>query len=170
MKRLLFLFLLLSTGLVSAAQAQSTTLPKDCRKILDAKFRSWTFAEAPAYIKSFYLRERPFEQPNLIAGDWNGDGKKDYAVLLARKNKAAAPSASNLIVAFLRTTRGGYSYFMLEGDDCLMSLKKGSKGYDYEKQKSFRYRRDAIFSYIWEKAGRSYIWQKKGFRAVATSD
>ncbi|MDQ3799860.1 MAG: hypothetical protein M3384_10435 [Acidobacteriota bacterium] len=172
MKRLIFLSFLLSIGFVFIAQAQSIKLPKDCRKILAEKFRGWTLAEAPADIKSFYLKKRPFEQPNLIGGDWNGDGKKDYAVLLARKNKAGSPSgapAPNLIVAFLKTARG-YGYFTLEGDDCLMRVKKGSKGFDYEKQKSFRYRRDAIFSYIWEKAGRSYIWRNKGFRAVATSD
>jgi hypothetical protein len=166
MKRLLFLPFLLFAGF-NSLQAQSIKLPEDCQKILNSKFRKWTFAVISADIKKYYLRVRAFEQPNLIKGDWNNDGKSDYAVLLERKNKFA--SDANLIVAFLK--RGnGYGYFPLEGNDCLMSVKKGSKAYDFEKQKSFRYRTDGIFSYIWEKAGVTYVWENRAFRAIPTSD
>ena len=166
MKKLLFFTFLLFAGF-NSLQAQSIKLTEDCRKNLNSKFREWTFARIPADIKKYYLRERHFEQSHLITGDWNGDGKRDYAVLLERKNKSAADA--NLIVAFLK--RGnGYGYFSLEGSDCLMSVKKGSKAFDFEKQKSFRYRTDGIFSYIWEKAGVTYVWENNAFRAIATSD
>ena len=45
-----------------------------------------------------------------------------------------------------------YKTYILDGNDCIMSFKKGMKDYDFEKKKSFRYSSDAIFSYYWEKA------------------
>lgn len=151
-------------GIISS-QGQTIKLPIDCQKILKNRFPSWKLAEVETGIIEYFNRERAFEQPNLIKGDWNGDSKKDYAVLLQNKNN----SEERIIVVLIKT-RKSYKDYILEANDCLMSIKKGKKGYDFESKKSFRYKNDAIFSYLWEKAGISYVWEKGKFRAVSTSD
>jgi hypothetical protein len=66
--------------------------------------------------------------------------------------------------------QGGYKSYILDANDCIMSVNKGKKDYNFDTGKNFHYKNDAIFNYIWEKAGVSYIWQKGKFRSVTTSD
>lgn len=164
MKRLFLLFCLTSFGILFV-QAQSVKLPNECKKILDKRFQSWKMAEIEPSIIEYFQRERSFEQPNLIKGDWNGDGKTDYAVLLENKNKA-----EDKIIVVLMRSKGNYKNYILDAADCLMSVKKGKKDFDLVAKKSFRYKNDAIFSYFWEKAGSSYVFEKGKFRAIGTSD
>lgn len=163
MRRLLFLSCLVCFGaLIVEAQIK---LPEDCQRILETRFRSWkTAAVAPGIIE-YYERERAFEHPNLIKGDWNGDGKTDYAVRLENKTD----SEKKLAVVLMKS-RSDYDTYFFDGQDCLMSVRKGEKDYDFDAQKSFRYKTDAIITCYWEKSGTSYIWEKGKFRPRLTSD
>jgi hypothetical protein len=164
MKRLFFLFCLAFFA-VNFVRAQGVELPRDGQKILEKRFRGWKYAEIDSAIVEYFRRDRSFEQPNLITGDFDGDGKRDYAVLMQKKTDAA-----RRVTIVLMRHKGCYKTHVLDANDCLMSVKKGKKDYDFEAQRSFRYQRDAIFSYIWEKAGVSYVWEKGKFRAIVTSD
>lgn len=164
MKKIWFLLCFVCFA-ASNVQAQIINLPEECQKILERQFRSWKFAEINSDIVEYFKQKRSFEQPNLINGDWNGDGKTDFAALLENKN-----NAEKRIMVVLMKGKNGYKSFVLDAYDCLMSVKKGSKDYDFEARKSFRYKTDAIFSYYWEKAGTSYVWENGKFRAIATSD
>ncbi|MEO6051368.1 MAG: hypothetical protein ABIP78_08560 [Pyrinomonadaceae bacterium] len=145
--------------------AQTAVISVDAQRILDTKFRSWRLAEVKKEIVDFYKREFPYEQPNSIKGDWNGDGKIDYAVQLQNRQ-----SSESQIIVVLMKSRSGFDTYFLEAADCIGSEKKGSKGYNFDAQQSFRYKHDAIFSAIWEKAGTTYIWEKGRFRGILTSD
>ncbi len=134
-------------------------------KILETKFRSYKFVNVSKEILDYYKRDRAYEQPNLIKGDWNGDGKTDYAVLLEKVNN---PEGSIIIV--LMKARKNYESYILGAYDCIMSVKKGERDYDFDSGKYFRYKNDAIFTYIWEKAGVTYIWKKGKFDVITTSD
>jgi len=164
MKKILLLLFLLCNGFASS-QAQSIKLPSECQKILKTKFRSWKMANVPDEIKDYYKRERAFELANLIKGDWNGDGKTDYAILLDNK----ANVERRIILVLMKAKRSYKSYF-LDGSDCIMSAKKGQKDYSFDTGKNFRYKNDAIFNYIWEKAGVTYVWEKGKFGIITTSD
>ncbi len=76
-----FILIFLLFSLAGFSQAQSGGLPASCRKILDKNFRGWKFAKISDEIQK-HLRENisPDTRGNLISGDWNGDGKTDYAV------------------------------------------------------------------------------------------
>ena len=163
MKLFFAIFILAFMSLPS--EAQKPELDKAARSILARQFSSWGPAEIRKEIVEYYNVNRIWEQPNRIAGDWNGDGRRDLAVLLQHKREASR----RILLVLLRSGRG-YSPYILESDDCLMSIKKGEAGYDFETGRKFRYRNDAIFSYIFEKAGTSYIWEKNRFRRIVTSD
>jgi hypothetical protein len=165
MKRI-FLMICLVGLAVSVVRSEPFDLPKAGKNTLESRFRSWKLAEIKTDgIVEYYKRERNFERPNLIKGDFDGDGRTDFAALLEHKR-----NAENMITVVLMRRRNGYKTYILEGSDCLMSVKKGEKGYDHEAQRSFRYKRDAVFICYWEKGGSSYLFERGKFRAIVTSD
>ncbi len=111
--------------------------------------------------------------PNFIKGDWNGDGKIDYAVLIEQgkleNSQSEVIGERRFTVAFVRTQKS-FKYFQFDGGDYIELMKKGSKDYNYETDKNFRYKTDAIFDGIWEKAGVSYVWERGKFIEIITSD
>lgn len=145
--------------------ARSVVLPAGAKKVLDTKFKSWRLADVNEDISKFYKERRSHEQPNLIKGDWNSDGKQDFAVQLQNREDGE----KKIIVALMRTP-SGFETHVLDAADCIMSEKKGKKAYNFETKRSFRFKHDAIFSYIWEKAGGSYVWTGNRFRYILTSD
>ena len=145
--------------------AQSDFLPEYAQKIIDAKFRSWRLADIDKEIVDYYKRERAHEHPNSVKGDWNGDGKVDYAVQLQNRQ-----NGEKKIIVVLVKSGNSFDRYILEAADCIMSEKKGNKAYDFETKKSFRYKNDAIFSCYWEKAGTSYVWRNGRFLGIVTSD
>ncbi len=81
MKKTLLLLLLLYVGFTSI-QAQSIRLPNECKKNLNKNFKGWKLSQVPKDVSKYHKEKKfPFE-PNLIKGDWNGDGRIDYAVLI----------------------------------------------------------------------------------------
>ena len=151
--------------------AAAENLPSECQKILDKQFSGWKMATVSSAITDYFRTEKISDAPNLIKGDWNGDGKTDYAALIEYGSEKIEDKMmpQTWTIAFLKTAKG-YSFYKLEGGDYLQAVKKGTKGYDHDKQKAFVYRTDAITSNIWEKSATSYIWEKSKFKSVITSD
>lgn len=167
---LTLVFLLFSTLFV---HAQSAKLPNDCRKILDKNFRGWKFAEIRNDIVKYFKKIHSNDKQNVLSGDWNGDGKTDYAALIEfgklRNSMGKVIENRRLLIPFIRTSKG-FRHFVFDGSEYIAVDKKGSKGYSYEARKSFRFKADAIFDGFFEKGGVSYIWDKGKFRSVITSD
>lgn len=149
-----FLFFLCAAASFTTIKAQNIKLPADCKKILKSEFRS--YQPAP-------------DKANLIKGDWNGDGKIDYAVLIKRKQNRDEDSSDTLTIAFLRSAKS-FRHYILEGGDYLDVMKKGVKDYSYDWQRNFRYKNDAIFVGVGECCGSSYIWRNGKFISTVTSD
>lgn len=165
MKNKISVFTLVVLCLLTPVFARSMVLPAAAQKVLDTKYRDWRMAEINKEIIDFYKDKQPEESLNSIKGDWNGDGKMDYAVQLQdRKN-----SEKKIIVVLIKSASGFDSY-TLAAADCIVSVKKGSTGFDHDTNKSFRYKNDAITSLIWEKSATTYIWENRRFRGILTSD
>lgn len=172
MKRIFLLFSLIGFG-IATAQAQSIELPDKCKKLLDKNFSGWKFAKVPEEVGKYFQEKRFSYKPNLVEGDWNGDGKIDFAVLIERGNlynsRNEAVGKQRLVIVFVSGKRN-YKYFRLEGSEYIALINKGEEGYNYETDKNFLYKTDAIFNGFWEKAGVSYVWEKGKFRTITTSD
>ncbi len=172
MKKIFLLAFLLFFAF-SNIQAQSIELPNACRKILDKNYRGWKLAAIQKEISDYHRGNNFPYQPNLVKGDWNGDGKIDYAALIEhgklKNSEGESIDDRRLMIAFVRAANG-YKYFSFDGADSINLMKKGSKDYDYETNKTFRYKTDAIFVGHWEKGGVSYIWKNKKFIMIVTSD
>lgn len=171
MKYLFFLKLILCLGF-APLQAQSIQLPNSCKKILNKEFRGWKFAKISREVSEYHQeRKFPFE-PNLIKGDWNGDGKTDYAVLIEQgklKNSEGKIIENRRFTMAFVQTKTGFNHFKLEGGDYIQIFKKGENDYNYDSQKDFIYKNDSIFVGL-GCCGSSYIWKNGKFIGFVTSD
>ncbi len=150
-------------------------LPSIVRAELDKRFPGWRFPKVDEGIHR-YLRENisADTRPEFISGDFDGNGQLDYAVMIEHGvalNEDGNPVGHNIyVVAFLKYG-GKLKFYMVEdGGEYITLIKKGEKGYDYETDKNFIYKNDALFSGYFEKAGVSHIYEKGKFRGITTSD
>lgn len=150
-------------------------LPLPIKVLLNRNFPGWSFPEV-SEDDCYTVRENGGAEAyaQLIKGDFNDDGRVDYAVLIQQgaeaDDKGAVKPLIIKIVAFFRKP-DGYKMHQVtsEGGSCLMLMGKGGSDYDYEAQRHFTYPRDAIFA-GWGMGGMSYLYENGRFREIITSD
>ena len=162
----------------AARRVQPARLPEAVNSTLNRKFPGWRFSEVSGGIRQFFGERFPRARPNLIEGDFDGDGRTDYAVLIEHANFNESGRAFTHVVerlAFLK--RGaGYRLYFLEGSapanpELYLTLaRKGEEGHDFRTGRKFRYPNDSISVSYFEKAGGTYVYRGGRFRYVIESD
>jgi hypothetical protein len=174
----LFLFcLLLLPGTVNGS-VKSGRLPEAIRSILNKRFPGWSFSEVSSDVQLFFKERFPGSLPNLIKGDFDGNGQMDYAVLIEHSNFDKSGADFDHVVEKLAFLRRGarYKLYVLEENapaniELYLNLaKKGAESRVFTTQRKFRYPNDSISVSYFEKAGGAYIYQKGKFRYVYESD
>ena len=177
--RLLLLLLpCLSVLAISPATQQPSKpeLPPPARDALYLKFPDWRYADISDEIRQMFKQDRATNiRPDLITGDFDGDGRADYAALIlhgttrVEQDLVVGPDFS--LVIFMAQDQG-YQLHVIEdpGGEYIQLIHKGDGGYDYETQKEFTYLHDAIDAVVFEKAATSYVYENGGFRAIITGD
>lgn len=150
-------------------------LPAAAESVLDTRFPGWEFVEVGDDIRRF-IKERisADARPNLIRGDFDGNGKPDYALLVSHgrvfnaRGEAIGPK-THLVV--LLSGGGKYRLHVLgEPGEYLTLGKKGAEGFDFHAGRKFKYRNDAVEVWVFEKAGWAYIYDGGKFRSVYSAD
>jgi hypothetical protein len=152
-------------------------IPTAVKTSLDKNFPGWEFPFVSDDIRRF-LKEHVSKdaRPEVIQGDFDGDGHMDYAVLIeygVTETTQEPPQRfvhDVYVVAFLFRVTGYEMYRIGGGGEYLYLMKKGVRDYDYEADRHFYYSNDAIFAGYFEKGGTSYMYENGGFRAIITSD
>jgi hypothetical protein len=152
-------------------------LPTAVKASLDKNFPGWQFPFVSNDIRRF-LKERVSTdaRPEVITGDFDGDGQLDYAVLIeygevAKTQEPPRPPGHDFYLVALLNRPSGYEMSRIgEGVEYLSLMKKGDRDHNYEADRYFHYAHDAIFAGHFEKGGTSYIYENGGFRAIITSD
>ena len=159
----------------SWAQNYSEKLPSSVRLMLNGRFPGWKFVEVSPEVRKFFEQEMKGASPALIRGDYDGNGRLDYAALiqhgkfLNEQGKALGPRY--YLVAFLRRGTGYRMYVIKDPDgEYLCLAKKGTRAYNYEAQKEITYANDAIMTGIFEKGGSSYVYKNGRFLSFVSSD
>jgi hypothetical protein len=175
---LIFSLCFLLLPLTAPSSAQGDQLPEVISSTLSEKFPGWRLSKVSGGVQQFFGERLPGARPNLIKGDFDGDGRTDYAVLIEHSNFDKAGVAFSHVVetlAFLK--RGaGYGLFILQGpaptnlEMYLNLAKKGESGRVFQTGRKFRYPNDSISVSYFEKAGGTYIFRKGKFRYVTESD
>ena len=173
---LLLLFLLLLPA--TAAGQRAAPLPRPIRAALDQEFPGWRFSEVSAGVREFFRESLPGARPNLVTGDFDGDGRADYALLIEHSNFDQPGAGFSHVVERLVFLRRGAGYRMhrLEQDspanpDLYLTLaRRGRQGFDFKAERKYRYPNDSISVWYFEKAGGTYIYQRGRFRYVTEAD
>lgn len=170
------IMVLLSVLLVGpTAVAQTHQLPAAAVQKLNRRFPGWKFAEPSAEVQQFFKDQMKGESPVAISGDFDGNRKRDYAVLIRHGsyfNTQRQPIGPRYyLIVFLRRDRH-YKMHVIKNPDgeYLCLAKKGTCDYSYDEQKEITYANDAILTCIFEKAGSSYVYKNGKFVSFISSD
>lgn len=149
---------------------RNPVLPIGVKKLLDRNFPGWQFhpttQEDCETVKS---QGGKYAYSQMIMGDFDGDLRSDYAVLIDG-DPDAMYRPGVYIIAFL-ARENSYSMVVVtrEGGDCLLLMPKRTSDFNYDAQCEFSYANDAIFSGM-GMGGMSYLYENGKFRAIITAD
>ena len=155
-----------------AKQGSVVTLPFRMKSILDRRFPGWSYLTVDDEIRKF-LKEHVSEyaRPDLINGDFDGNGLTDFAVLIEENARVPNREMRKARLVVFLTKAAGIQTKVLDPEGAyLVLMKRGDWDYSYETSRYFTYQNDAIFAAIFEKGGTSYVYQKGKFRSIITSD
>jgi len=79
----------------------ATGIPESLRSTLDQEYPGWTLAPVTRQIQEIYKQHKAAHSPSFALGDFDHDGKRDYAVQIVLKTPG---QEEQIIIAFL--TRG----------------------------------------------------------------
>jgi hypothetical protein len=160
--------------LLTFAPQDSTSSDKllpEVTRILDVNLPGWKWGTTAEFVEHWFKQTHAIPYPKFISGDFNGDGRLDYAL---KVTVVAAKRSTDVIVAFLASD-STFTYHVLatqpsEPDVYVVLDKKGSRLYDYETSKYFLLPLDGVGVYFFEKAGETFLFSNGAFRPVITSD
>lgn len=154
-------------------------VPEPVRTMLDQRHPGWRVADVTAEVRA-NVGQRLGPTPGMVSGDFDGNGRADYALLIEYPNTVEPSKAFTHIVealAFLDTGRG-FSMVRLRdrqpGPEPTLFVtlqRRGTQGFDVEANATFTYPLDSIGEWYFGKAaGGSYIYRDGRFRYVAEVD
>ena len=158
-------------GLVGASQAPVPPLPRAVRRAVDAAYPGWRFA---TIIPELRRELAPGQRPEWVSGDFDGDGRRDYAVQIVWAEAPPPQDSSQLTVALLRRPRG-YARHVVHATGIhdgiwLARGRRGSRNCDFEADTEFVYRTDAIEIGYGQEAGETCLFLRSAFRCLITSN
>ena len=157
-------------------QPSKLELPPQARDALYLKFPDWRYADISDEVRQLFKEDAAANtRPDLITGDFDGDGRADFAALIlhgttrVEQNEVVGPDFS--LVIFMARDQS-YQLHVIEdpGGGYLELIHKGDGSYDYEAQKEFTFEHDAIDAIIFEKGATSDVYENGCFRAIITGD
>lgn len=159
----------MATVAAAASAPGSTSLPAEVRAALDRQYPGWRFAAQSAVpLKRGHSAE-------WVSGDFDGDGRLDYAVQIVRP---APADTAQLVLAFLRRA-DGYELHELLGyprneHSYLARARRGERRLDLDQdpngKKRFVLRTDGVDVLYAEQAGHTCLFADGRFRCVLTGD
>jgi hypothetical protein len=164
-----FILYLLFFPLLVSAQTIPIGIPNAIKIRLDRNYPGWEMGVVSSEVDKFFKENKFKFLPVLVSGDFDGDGRNDYAIKINFKGKWHA-------IVFL--ARGGdyKEYVLMEGgnvpglDVYLSIYEKGEKGFNFENGKYFFFENDAIEVGFYEKGSITYTYKNGNFDKVLNSD
>lgn len=158
-------FALLAPGGVRAA---GLNLPQEIKTFLDLRYPGWQWGRVSKEVEDYFHAQRLPFRPNLITGDFDGNGRPDYAV------KIIAGGSWQFIV-FLEHEGHFQGRVLASGsgpglDVYLTLYRKGDRGYDFERNKRFTFARDAAEVNYFGKAAVAYVYEQGKFKEIYSAD
>ena len=175
--RVTVLLTLASVGCIAslvAAQAASreAVLPALIRAELGRIYPGWRFAAVAPDLKAQLASE---QRPDWITGDFDADGRRDYAVQILHP---ASPAGTQHVLAFLRRGSGYWRLvvqsFPRSSGFYLALARRGERVTDLDADlngdSTFVLGSDGIHVLFAQEAGSTCVYERRRFRCVVSSD
>jgi len=154
-------------------------VPAPVRTILDQRHPGWRVPTASAELLAG-VGSRLGSTPGVVAGDFDSDGRTDYALLVEYRNVDEPDKSFTHFVEALvfLNGAGGFRATRLRdrqpGPDAALFLtlqRRGTQGFNVETGSAFVYPHDSIGEWYFGKAaGGSYVYDGGLFRYVIEVD
>jgi hypothetical protein len=156
--------------LAAALLAPAPPLPPAVRREVDAAYPGWKFATVSPALRHLLA---PGQRPEWVSGDFDGDGRRDYAVQLVRATPRA--DSAQLTVALLRRRGDGWARHVVSAGPVhdgvwLGRGRRGTRARDLDGDTNFVYHADAIEIGFGQEAGEACLYARGRFRCVITGD
>ena len=156
------------------AQTEDPSLTRACEAQISAKFGQWRLAPVSPDVEQFAKSRNV--SPTTVSGDFNGDGRRDVALLVIH-GPVPPPDYPDrldfLHIAVCMNTPLGLSLFIIDKPYCSDGIsvsRRGGQYYDFERQVEGTYQVDGVHAYCFEKAGATYQFENGSFRQIVDSD
>lgn len=144
------------------------TLPASVTQELNASFPGWRLAPVVSETQRWFVESgRPYD-PNQLQADFDGDSTPDWALQILHQGRQK--------VVVLLARNGAWKSQTLTSDrpdpyTFLLLYKKGSRDFDFEKLKAFRYNTDALGIMYFVQTPVTFFWRNGNFaKMLAPSD
>src|SRR5437762_920879 len=145
-----------------------------CEARVSTKFRQWRLAPVSPDVEQFAKSRNV--SPTRVSGDFDGDGRRDVALLFldGPDPDPQYPGRLDVLhIAVCMSTAWGTRLYLIDkpycGDGISLS-QRGGRYYDFEKQAEGTYKVDGVHAYCFEKAGATYQFENGSFRRIVDSD
>ena len=147
----------------------------ELQSALDAAYpEGWRFAALDGYARS---ELKPGERADWIGGDFDGDGRSDYAaqIVVRRMGHPGGVDSAQLIVALLRRRNRFERHVVNVGggpnaEVYLAKLSRGDTVADYEGRDPVALKSDAVHQIFAGQASVAHVYDDGRWREVLTGD
>jgi len=156
------------------AQIAEPSLMRACEAQVSAKFRQWRLAPVSPDVEQFAKSRNV--SPTRVSGDFDGDGRRDVALLFLDgpdPNPQYPGRLAVLHIAVCMNTALGAKLYLIDKPYCgdgISISPKGGRYYDFERNTEGTYKVDGVHAYCFEKAGATYQFENGSFRQIVDSD
>ena len=161
------LLLAAAAGSSSWSAGAADRLPADVRATLDGQYRGWRFAKLAPDLRRLLAVN---DSPEWVKGDYDGDGKIDYAVNIVNEG---SDNPQKIVVLLSRSS--GFEQHVLESGPIstftfLHPVRKGESRTDVTTDKTYTMPTDALDVIYEEKGGVTYLFNRDHFRRIVSGD
>ncbi len=147
-----------------ALLAGAAILPPGVTSELDSRYPGWQMAPVAPQITAWFREYRFQFAPNLVTGDFDGDGKTDYVLQIQTKER------QQILIAFLDRGRKFETHILASDPpdpfSYLLRMDKGSKDFDFTTLRPFRHPVDAVDLMYFERTPLTFMYRKGVFRKM----
>lgn len=160
--------LLTAAAVIACSREPEREVPGELRRALDRDYPGWRLASLQDWLAE---QLRPGENGQWMRGDFDGDGRQDYAVQVVRPGGGRTPQ---LVLLYLRRGTALRPRVVVELPQTqgtfILRIPGGTTSEDVEADTSVFYPVDAVSVLHGQEASTSYILTDTGFVEVLTGD
>jgi hypothetical protein len=135
-------------------------LPRELTASLDSSYPGWKPAAVAPQISAWF-REYGFAfAPNLISGDFDSDGRRDWAAYIAQGEQSVLVAAMSgrsrwTLHELARDAADPFTYLLLHS--------RGEKDFDFRTLRHFRHHQDSIALMYFSRTPVRFAWKNGRF-------